>query len=465
MSRTLWSLSLLACLAGIRELAWAEDGPALKEALALQEVVQDAIAVAEPSVACIVVYHGSQERNLADPNYVPESFGSGVVIEQQGLILTNYHVVRDEPTQIYVRLPGGKGSYAKIHAADPRSDLAVLQLRDKLELKPIKFGDTSRVRKGQFVICLSNPYAVGASDGSPSASQGIISNIRRRAPGNPKQEKEEAEVPRGNQKKPLQRYTTLFQTDARLNLGCSGGALINLRGELIGLTTSLAALSGGETAGGFAVPMDAAIQRIVKVLKEGKQVEYGFLGVSLGAGAGRGDGVRLDDQFPVIRGSPAEKAGLKRGDTILKVNGMPVNYNDDLFLALGMLLAGSEARLEVRSALGGTRQVSATLAKYHVEGKIIASNLPADVRGIRVDYTSILAQTAPAFGPVMIRPGVYVKEVKPGSAADKVEIRVLDVITRVNGHSVSTPDEFYQRAKQPGPLELTLETNRTVKLN
>ncbi|HMC67338.1 MAG TPA: trypsin-like peptidase domain-containing protein, partial [Gemmataceae bacterium] len=254
MFRSIWLVCLFPWLAAIAQPAGAQDKPALREALALEEAIQDAIAAAEPSVACILVSHSNQRPNLADPGYVPELFGSGVVIDQQGLILTNYHVVRDEPTQIYVRLLGGKGSYARIHAADPRSDLAVLQLRDKLDLKPIKLGDAGKVRKGQFVICLSNPYAAGSRDGSPSASQGIISNIRRRAPGNPKQEKEEAEVPRGNQKKPLQRYSTLFQTDARLNLGCSGGALINLRGEMIGLTTSLAALSGGETAGGFAVP-------------------------------------------------------------------------------------------------------------------------------------------------------------------------------------------------------------------
>src|SRR5207253_5161210 len=108
--------------------------------------------------------------DLADPSNVPESYGSGVVISDKGLVLTNYHVVRDA-TKVYVRLPGGKGSYADIHAADPRSDLAVLKLLDP-QVRPaaLKLGDGSRLRKGQFILSLANPFAAGFRDGSPSAS-------------------------------------------------------------------------------------------------------------------------------------------------------------------------------------------------------------------------------------------------------------------------------------------------------
>src|SRR5208337_1788428 len=113
------------------------------------------------------------------------AFGSGVVIDEGGLILTNYHVVQDA-TKIYVRLPGGKGAYADIHAADARSDLAVLKLLQPnfLPLKPIVLGDADKVEQGQFVLTLANPFAAGFRDGKPSASWGIISNIRRRAPQN-----------------------------------------------------------------------------------------------------------------------------------------------------------------------------------------------------------------------------------------------------------------------------------------
>jgi serine protease Do len=210
--------------------AWAFASPAragddaadLKSALALQKVMQKVIEDVEPSVACILVSrsdayqrygllpsspspgklggfnpaalsgaeHKELRKNLdlSRPEHVPESFGSGVVVDPAGLILTNYHVVRDA-AKVYVRLPGDKGSYADIHAADPRSDLAVLRLlTPNLNLKVIPFGAAGKCRRGQFVLSIANPYAAGFRDGKPSASWGIISNIRRRAPGEPREE-------------------------------------------------------------------------------------------------------------------------------------------------------------------------------------------------------------------------------------------------------------------------------------
>ena len=134
-----------------------------------------------------------------------------------------------------------------MHAADSRSDLAVLALDKPVAVKAIKVGNGDAVEKGDYVLSLSNPFAAGFRDGSPSASWGIISNVRRRVPGSAREE---------DRGKSLHQYGTLLQTDARLNLGCSGGALIDLNGNLIGLTTSTAAISGGEVPGGFAVPIE-----------------------------------------------------------------------------------------------------------------------------------------------------------------------------------------------------------------
>ena len=135
-----------------------QDRPALRDALALQEVVQQVIDKAEPSIACILVSREDKPVDLARPEHVPEAFGSGVVLDAAGLVLTSAHVVR-RATQIYVRLPGeGRGSYAEVYAADPRSDLAVLQLlKPPAGLKAVKFGDGGKVRKGQLVVAPGQP--------------------------------------------------------------------------------------------------------------------------------------------------------------------------------------------------------------------------------------------------------------------------------------------------------------------
>ena len=147
----------------------------------------------------------------------------------------------------------------------------------------------------------------------------------------------------------------------RLQVGCSGGALLDLHGKLIGLTSSLAGLHGGDTPGGFAIPIDAGMKRIIEVLKSGREVEYGFLGVGFEPAQERGDGVVLGS---VAEGSPADRKGLKAKDVILAIEGIPVHDGDDLFLALGTQLADTPVKLKVlgqgqRSALGrgDTRQV------------------------------------------------------------------------------------------------------------
>ena len=457
--------------------ALAGDEPAdIKQALALQRVMQKAIRDAEPAVACILVSRSdayqrmrpgpaktipgklggfnpksladknlARKLNLADPNVIPESFGSGVVIDAKGLILTNYHVVRDA-TKIFVRLPGGKSSYADIKAADPRSDLAVLELlTPNLGLKAITLGDASKCSRGQFVLSLANPFAAGFHDGQPSASWGILSNIRRRVPGQPMSEKD---LPWK-----LQQYGTLLQTDARLNLGCSGGALINLRGEMIGLTTALAAIHGGETPGGFALPIDTDMQRIIDVLKRGEEVEFGFLGIIKNEMAAKGVVVK------VISGSPAGKK-LQNGDIIQKVNDKAIGNWDDLFLALSTQLAGSKITLSV-NRFNQVIEKDVTLAKFYVPAKGIFSSLGQRpyFRGLRVDYTSLLVQQQPRLYPDVIRHGVLIEEVQPGSPAAKVDLKAGDIITQVKGRPIFTPAEFYREvAGSQGPVEVTLDS-------
>lgn len=388
-----------------------------------------------------------KKLDLADPGHVPPAFGSGVVVDGDGLILTNFHVVQDA-TKIYVRLAGGKGAYANIHAADSRSDLAVLKLIEPHfpPLRPITLGDADKVEQGQFVLTLANPFAAGFRDGKPSASWGIISNIRRRAPQNLKEEE---------RVKPLHAYSTLLQTDARLNLGCSGGALLNLSGEMVGLITSMAAIQGGEMPGGFALPINTPMRRIIDVLKRGEEVEYGFLGVSVDDPRGKGQ-----NGIPLVayKGSPARLEGkIMDGDVLVEVNGQPIRELDDIFLNIGMHLAGTKVTLRIRRD-GRERSVDVTLAKLLVPSKQIVSSLGSRpyFRGVRVDYTSLVAQQKPPWP--FIPEGVLISEVQASTPADRAQLRTGDIITHVKRTPVKTPADFYRAVQDAaGPVELTVQ--------
>jgi len=470
MLRLTSTSSVLFALTAVCGLQAAEKESSLDQALALEEAMQLAIKSAEPSLACILVTRdkkeygapsdepgvlgdfqpkssGERKLDLADPEYVPESYGSGVVINaREHLILTNYHVVR-AAVKIYVRLAQTgkgsetveKGSYANIFAADPRSDLAVLKLLEhNLSLKEIRTGDGNNLKKGQFVVALAYPFAVGFRDGSPSASWGIISNIRRPVVAGLK------EVERS--KFTLAQFGRLIQVDARLNLGCSGGALINLKGEMIGITNSLAALTGVETPGGFALPFDDNIRAIVDVLKRGEEVEYGFLGVSMAPGAKRGEAYQIEH---VIPNSPASAAGLEEGLYIISINGVRIHDSNELFFNIAILTAGSDAKIEVASTPDGPTEVrTARLAKSYVGGPAIASKRP-DARkyaGLRVDYTSVLIQmlrerNVPYNG--QIPRGVVIRDVVSQSPAAQALLQPDKIVTRVNGDDVNLPKEFY----------------------
>jgi serine protease Do len=469
--------------------AGAQDSD-LKQALALEKRVQKVIAEAEPSIACILVSRSElyarfgqgsasdppgrlgvfdagalrkqplftdlsdedQKRvlkklDLADANHVPESAGSGIIVDEAGLVLTPYHVVQGA-TKIFVCWPGGKGSYADIHAGDPRSDLAVLRLlRPKLKLKAIACGDGGKLERGHFVIGLAHPFVPGLRNAMPSAAWGLIANLRQRIPPESGDE---------FRTKTIHQYRTLVQTDARMNLGTSGGVLLNLQGEAVALTTTLAGVVGPDGGGSLAVPLDAGLQRIINVLKKGEEVEYGFLGVGFERAAAKVEGVALAS---VTAGSPAEQAGLKTNHVILDIDGQPVNDTDDLLRGLSTQLAGSKIRLEVRKpGSAGREKVDVVLARYLVPGKVIASHRGARplVRGLRVDFTSLIVQQ-PGFTGSGIPRGVLVSEVVPGTAAAKADLKPGLIIAQVNGRAVTTPAAFYEFAlNHKGPLELTL---------
>ena len=465
------------------------------ELVKLQKHFHEVIEAAEPSIACILVSRSEQyahfgqgpsaardgklgdfrprpvvrsmppaERellkrlDLANAETVPEAYGSGVVIDDSGLVLTNYHVIADirgdgkgMATKVYVRLPGlNRGSYADILAADPRADLAVLKMLTRpAELRAIPIGDAAKVRKGDWVIALSNPFAAGFRDGSPSAAPTFIANLRRRVPSSNEE--------RLRAKQQLSEFPTLLQTDARLHLGSSGGALINMDGELIGLTTALAAITGTDTPGGYAIPMDANTKKMIETLKRGEEIEYGFLGVMVNPeekGAGRG--VMIQEAAP---GLPAAKAGMLARDIVVSINNNPVREQDDLFLNISAAQAGSEVTIVVERA-GRKKELKVRLGKSAAIAEPIVSNRPKPVHGLRVDYATTSIDANPP-------DGVLVKDLEPGSpahkklSADNSQYNRL-IVTAVDGQPVPTPADFYRLAGGKRSVELDIDAGPGV---
>jgi S1-C subfamily serine protease len=195
------------------------------------------------------------------------------------------------------------------------------------------------------------------------------------------------------------------------------------------------------------------MRRIIERLKEGKEVEYGFLGVTFDPRAGA-DGVKI---LGITSGSPAEQAHVPANQYIVKVDGMPIRDYDDVSLAIGAALAGRTIVLEVAPTRNGPgREFKVELAKYYFPGPFIASKRPPAVGGLRVDYASTLIKTSVA-GQMPIPTGVVVREVVRGSPADKAGLQPEAVITRVNGRQVFTPSQYYDEvARGTGPLELTV---------
>jgi serine protease Do len=466
----------------------AQEPPTgLEAAAALEKAVVEAIAKAEKSVVAIARVRkevsapgrapGDEEPRLAprvpdisdptDPDFVPSEFGTGVVIDAKGLIVTNYHVLGDTKAADYYVWLAKKPYSARVKAADPWLDLAVLQIEAE-GLTPMPLGNARELKKGQFVIALGNPYAI-ARDGQPSATWGLVSNLSRKAPS-PRTDTRPSE--RGET---LHHWGTLIQTDAKLELGTSGGALVNLKGEMVGLTTSLAALAGYEKSGGFAYPVDDDFRKAIDMLKIGRLPEYGFLGVAprfLAEGerrAGRRGAVVED----VVPATPAFRAGLKVGDLITQIDSQPVFDNVDLIRQLSgkpveTVVTIAYERSGTAAKPGQRTEVNVPLSKKRMESGRpgIAEVVDPPWRGMRVEY----ATAAPLFREQSrdLDPAgcVGVIEVERDSSAWKAGFRPGDFVSHVGQARVATPREFYEAVgKESGEVKLKLTAIEPAKAN
>jgi serine protease Do len=482
---------------------FAQEPPGLQAALALERVFTETIAQAEPSVVSIARYKPFQPAaglgrldplrpqgvrqlpaknttNPSNPDFLPNDFGAGILIASptnanRRLVLTNYHVVRggtiagtadgQAEYRLHIRFANRRGCAARIVAGDPRSDLAVLEFDERelgvpmQQLKPMPLQAVEQFRKGQFVLALGNPYAI-ARDGSPSASWGIISNIARRpAPIGPLNDDETLK------KETIHHFGTLLQVDTRLNLGTSGGPLLDLRGRLIGIATSLAALDGYEKSAGYAIPLDAATLRIIDSLARGLEVEYGFLGIAP-RDLTANDIKRFSRPFnqptaalamSVFANSPASRGvgtngGLRDGDVILSVKGPGMEKEQlvlgrsELIREVGLLGPGTTIRLRIwREAARRELTISVNLGKWPVadaDGIVATTARVPAWRGLTVDYST--GRRKHLQYPFRYHRAVVVAQVASESRSEAAELRSGDFITHVDTTPVSTPAEFQQ---------------------
>jgi serine protease Do len=255
------------------------------------------------------------------------SMGSGVIVTAQGRVLTNAHVINGAD-EIKVTMSDGTELDAKLLGVDPRSDVAVLQLEGDLpKLKPIRIGDSTKLRLGEVVLAIGNPFAVGQS-----VTMGIVSAKGRATGGTD--------------------YQDFIQTDAAINPGNSGGALVNLAGELVGINTAILSHSGGYEGIGFAIPSAMASPIMDMLVKNGK-VSRGYLGVNI---ATINKAVAKDQKLSTVHGvlitgvedkSPAAKAGIVQGDVVVSLDGSEIRDANKLRNTIAMRGAGKTAELAI----------------------------------------------------------------------------------------------------------------------
>ncbi len=269
----------------------------------------------------------NEEFNLMNPNIQPKTgLGSGVIVNNNGNIITNHHVI-EGAEKIEIALSDGRKATASVVGADPETDLAVLQINLK-NINAISFAESKLSFVGDTVLAIGNPFGVGQT-----ATQGIISAL-------------------GRNKLNINTFENFIQTDAAINPGNSGGALVNTMGELVGINTAIYSQSGGSVGIGFAIPTSTVELVLNSILIDGK-VTRGFLGVQPAAiTLSIAQGLKLPNKngafiSRIVTDGPADKAGLVPGDIVTKIDNSPIKDKEDLLSTVANIKPGSEIEVEV----------------------------------------------------------------------------------------------------------------------
>lgn len=363
---------------------------------------------------------------------IERALGSGVIVRSDGHILTNHHVI-DGAQEISVDLPDRRTFKAKLIGSDTPSDLAVLKI-DASNLPVLALGDSDKVRVGDVCLAVGNPLGIGET-----VTAGIISAKGR-----------ETGVSDGS-------FEDFLQTDAPINRGNSGGALVNTAGELIGISSQIISPSGGNIGIGFAIPSNMAKSVMEQLISTGK-VARGQLGVTaqyinsdLAASLGMKDvkGVLISH---VVAGGPADRAGLKQGDVILSLNGAPVNDVNELRNKVAASSPGSEVALTILRN-GSQQQIRVKLGEFKPQ-----SGASGDQSGVSegtagklgVSVEPLTADLARQIGVPRNTQGLVVNNVDPTGAAADAGIQTGDVIQQVNQQPVRSASDIGPALRRSG---------------
>ena len=392
------------------------------------------VATVKPAVVSITTQlrsaPGSDEEiqtpfGMLRPNHprAVEARGSGFITDPDGTVVTNNHVVKDA-TSVSVTLDDGTQLPAKVIGRDSRTDLAVLKIDAGHKLPYIQLGDSSKVKPGEWVVAMGNPFGLGGT-----VTAGIVSASGRDIGEGP--------------------YDNFIQIDAPINQGNSGGPLFTQDGRVVGVNTAILSPSGGSVGIGFAIPSDT-VRTVVAQLKESGHVTRGFLGVEtqpvtpamaaalhLGGNAKSGGALVA----AVEADGPAAKAGLQPGDVIRAVDGKPVAEPRDLAVDVAGIHPGTEAKLDVLRD-GKEQTLAVTVAS--MKSDVVASQESGQGQG-QQSVGVALAPLTPDMRNQLDLPaqthGVVVAEVQPGSPAEQAGIRQGDVIVGVGTEKVGSPNE------------------------
>ena len=393
-----------------------------------------------------------------------QSLGSGFIISSDGIVVTNNHVVapnqRATVEEITVTMPDGTEYEAELVGADASSDLAVLKIKSDATFPFVKFGDSSQARPGDWVVAIGNPFGLKGT-----VTSGIISAVYRN-------------TGQGGA------YDRFIQTDASINRGNSGGPLFDMRGNVIGINNAIFSPSGGSVGIGFAIPAEIA-EPIVNQLKDGMEIERGFLGVSLGPVTDDlADALGLEaNRGEIVQGvqedSAAETAGLQAGDIITRINGQDVTTEQTVIFLIANLQPGETIPLEVLRN-GETVALTATLGKRPSDQELLEQQGesfdpdseepmdPEDMDDVVADKLGL--QVIPLTPSIAARVGVdedttglVIAAVDPNSDAGRKGLRRGYVILEANYIEVGTVDALREQiaaAEAEGRDALLLRVQR-----